>query len=343
MNKTTLKPLLLLTLPLALPGCISISGIEPVRSPERLFVIKEAPSEFEQGRQAILAMIGDYQVTFSFEETEAVQPGYELEPSKESDAYELVLLAEDSETRIVLQHLLVHRAGGFVVKHWRQDWHYEATERLEFTEDQTWRVRAIAPEVTRGAWTQCVYEVSDAPRYCGTGKWVIADGVPTWTSDAGFRPLPRREYSKRDDYNALGIVNSHSITMDGWTHGQQNDKVVRDGEAITATLVREEGLNTYRRIIGYNFSSGYEYWEDTKDYWARIRGEWYGRIAQGEGIHLKYPVDGMKMIMNMYWQSERARKGKAVSDEEIRTLFDPWVEAPAVRQAGHAGHADGQG
>ncbi len=323
-----MKVLSSLMLSLLLAGCISTRHVQPVDDRAIKEVISAAPTEFEMARQSILAMAGEYQVTFSFAETEALQPGYKLKKHRESDAYELVLLVEDSDTKIVLQHILVHRGSGFVIKHWRQDWLYEASARLEFTEDQTWRLRPIDPELTKGAWTQCVYEVSDAPRYCGTGKWVMKDHEPVWTSDAGWRPLPRREYTKRDDYNALGIINSQRIVSSGWLHEQWNTKVVREGETVKTTIAKEEGLNTYRRISGYNFQPGYDYWEKTKDYWQRIRNEWDKRIAAGNGIHLKYPIDGMKMIMSMYWQSERARKGKPVTDEEITELFDPWVVAP---------------
>ncbi len=319
-------PVLLLSLVLA--GCMSTANVRQVAEPWRLDLIESAPTDFEKARQAILAMVGDYQVTFSFAETEALQPGYELRQGRDSDAHEMVVLAEDTNTKIVLQHILVHRASGFVIKHWRQDWRYEATHRLEFTEDQTWRLRPIPADLTRGAWTQCVYEVSDAPRYCGTGRWTFQDGAPVWTSDAGFRPLPRREYSKRSDYNVLGVVNSHGILANGWTHGQDNTKLVREGETVTASLARERGHNIYRRIIGYNFKPGYEYWEKTSGYWKRIRAEWDRRIAQNNGVRLKYPVDGMKMIMDMYWQSERAHKGHPVSDEEIHRLFEPWVQGP---------------
>ena len=323
-----MKALISLLLPFLLCACMSTANVKPAAEPWRLDVIGEAPSDFEKARQAILTMVGDFEVTFSFEETEALQPGYELKKGRDSDAYEMVLVAEDSETRIVLQHLLVHRGSGFVIKHWRQDWLYEAKQRLEFTEEQTWRLRSIPTELSKGAWTQCVYEVSDAPRYCGTGKWRFDGKEPSWTSDAGYRPLPRREYTKRSDYNALGIVNHHRIVADGWTHGQDNTKLVRDKETVTKELAREHGLNTYKRITGYNFNPGYEYWDHTQSYWQRIRAEWDKRIQAGQGVRLKYPIDGMKMIMSMYWQSERARKGKLVSDDEIRELFDPWVEAP---------------
>ncbi|WP_206209007.1 DUF6607 family protein, partial [Vogesella mureinivorans] len=110
---------------------------------------------------------------------------------------------EDEPGRIVLQHLLMSPDGKRVTKHWRQDWHWQASERLEFSADQIWLLRPIDPALTRGAWTQCVHEVSDAPRYCGTGRWNHRYGVATWTSDRTWRPLPRREYTTRDDYNAL--------------------------------------------------------------------------------------------------------------------------------------------
>lgn len=314
--------------PLALSACASTANVQPLSEPWRLELIQSAPSDFEKARQAILSMVGDYAVTFAFEETQALQSGYELKPAYESEAYEMVLLVEDTDTRISLQHLLVHRAGGFVIKHWRQDWQYEADSRLEFTADQMWRIKPIPASLTSGAWTQCVYEVSDAPRYCGTGKWRFGSGDPTWISDAGYRPLPRREYTKRDDYNVLAVINSHSIVADGWTHGQDNTKAIRDGEMETGQVVREKGLNTYRRITGYNFKPGYDYWENTSDYWQRIRAEWDRRISENQGVLLAYPVDGMKMIKDMYWQSERARKGKPVTDQEIHELFQPWIKAP---------------
>lgn len=313
-------------LPLLLGGCLSTAHVRAVPDEKRPQVISHAEG-LARDRQAILAMAGEYRVSFNFQESDPA-PGYEPRRRYRSGAYEMVLVADDQGDRIVLQHLLVHRTAGFVVKHWRQDWRYQAPARLEFTENQTWRLRPIDPAVTKGAWTQCVYEVSDAPRYCGTGKWTYESDVPTWTSDAGWRPLPRREYTQRSDYNALGIVNTHRITAEGWLHEQANRKVVREGERERATLVNETGVNDYRRITGFNFGTGYAYWDNTSDYWRRIRAEWSRRIAQGQGVRLNYPVDGMKMIMNMYIQSQQANNGVAIGDADIRELFDPWVSAP---------------
>jgi hypothetical protein len=146
--------------------------------------------------------------------------------------------------------------------------------------------------------------------------------------------LPRREYSKRSDYNALGVVNIHRITADGWEHVQNNRKVIREGEREVSTLVHERGVNSYRLVTGYDFGPGYRYWNRTQNYWRRIRSEWDRRVEQYQGARLKYPVDGMKMIWSMYIQSERARLGLPVGDRGIRSLFDPWVVAPSVQPAG---------
>lgn len=163
-------------------------------------------------RQSILAMQGEYLVDFAFDETVLLKPGYERAPAMRSGGDEVVIVVEDTPGRIVLQHLLLEPKSGHVTKHWRQDWTWEAARRFEFSADQTWSVRAVPAALTRGAWTQCVYEFSDAPRYCGTGRWNYDNGVATWTSDLSWRPLPRREYTRRSDYNALAVINRHTLT-----------------------------------------------------------------------------------------------------------------------------------
>jgi hypothetical protein len=296
-----------------------------------------AASTFDADRQAILAMLGEYGVDFDFKETVLLKSGYERAPAQHSGGNEVVILVEDSGERIVLQHLLVSD-DGHVTKHWRQDWHYQAASRLEFSEDQTWRVRPIDAALTAGAWTQCVFEVSDAPRYCGTGKWNHKYGSATWTSDRSWRPLPRREYTKRDDYNALNVENRHTIVPGGWTHEQDNTKSVRGVDGSSQSLTREFGFNDYRRITGFDFGPAYRYWDATKDYWAQVRAEWDARISAGEGVHLKTKVDGMPLIVATFTQAEKVQKGGRVSDEQISQVFERYVEEPAAPAAPLAAH-----
>jgi len=264
----------------------------------------------EADREAILAMQGGYRVRFAFDETVPLAADYTpAEPSR-SGADEVVILVEDSPDHIVLQHLLLHVATGHVTKHWRQEWTYEAARRWEFATDQRWLWRDIPAERIAGGWTQCVYEVSDAPRYCGTGRWDHALGVSTWTSDATWRPLPRRDYTKRDDYNVLVAVNRHTIVPGGWSHEQDNTKASGNpaGE-ITALIVREAGFNDYRR--------------------TDVRARWQNALTEPHGLHLVTAIDGMGLIEPLFKQAQAIVDGGTVDDAEIDAVFAQWVESAA--------------
>lgn len=309
-----LPHLSLLTVLLASTGAAAAQDADPARD-----------------RASILAMQGEYTVDFAFDETVLLQPGYERQAAMRSGGDETVIVVEDTPHRIVLQHILVDAKSGHVTKHWRQDWVYEASQRFEFTADQTWTRREIPADVTRGAWTQCVYEVSDAPRYCGTGRWDYRDGHPTWTSDPSWRPLPRREYTRRSDYNAMSVINRHTLTPNGWTHEQFNTKVLRKPDGSQVQLAREFGFNDYIKTRDIDFKPAYDYWKGTADYWARVRARWQGFLERGTGVHLKTRIDGMAMIIPLFTQAEARQEGKAVSDADIDQVFTAWVEpAPAA-------------
>ncbi|WP_369940176.1 DUF6607 family protein [Xanthomonas medicagonis] len=283
-------------------------------------------------RASILAMQGEYLVDFAFDETVLLKPGYERAPAMRSGANEVVIVVEDSPRKVVLQHLLVDTKSGHVTKHWRQDWTYEAAQRFEFSADQTWQVRPLAAATTRGAWTQCVFEVSDAPRYCGTGRWDYADGHATWTSDLSWRPLPRREYTRRSDYNALAVINRHTLTPAGWTHEQFNTKVLRKPDGSQQSIAREFGFNDYVKTGEVDFAPAYAYWKATQGYWAKVRARWDGWLGKPPGVHLKTKLDGMAMIVPLFEQAEAVQQGKPVTDAQIDAVFAQWTEpAPAAR------------
>ena len=283
----------------------------------------------EADRSAILGMQGEYTVRFLFDETVVLAPGYTRKDPKRSGGDEVVIVVEDTPTKIVLQHLLLDVKSGHVIKHWRQDWTFEAPTRWEFASDQTWRQRTVPAELVQGGWTQCVFEVSDAPRYCGSGRWVHENGASTWTSDAGWRPLPRREYTTREDYNALAAVNRHTIVPGGWTHEQDNRKDVRDASgAVTSSIVRETGFNDYIKTDAIDFTPAYDYWKATQDYWARVRARWETRLSAPAGVHLKTKVDGMALIVPFFEQAQTVQDGGSVSDAQIDAVFAQWVDTP---------------
>jgi len=278
-------------------------------------------------RQAILSMVGEFQVTFAFNETVTLSPAYERHPAKRSAADEVVIVVADDGDRIVLQHLLVV-GDNQVIKHWRQDWTWQAGHRLEFSDDQTWRRVALAPDKTAGTWTQCVYEVVDSPRYCGTGRWNHRYGHATWTSDRTWRPLPRREYTTRDDYNALNVENRHTITPSGWTHEQDNSKVVRRNGRTERVIVREFGFNDYRRNADFDFSAAYAYWDRTSAYWARVRATWQRHFESG-GVILNTAVDGMPVINGLFELAEQVENGASAESVDIDRVFLDYVTTPS--------------
>jgi len=294
--------------------------------------VANSASDPARDRASILAMEGEHMVDFAFDETVLLQPGYERQPAMRSGGNEVVIVVEDTPVKVVLQHLLVDDKSGHVTKHWRQDWTYEAPSRFEFSADQTWTVHALSADQTRGAWTQCVFEVSDAPRYCGTGKWAYANGIATWTSDMTARPLPRREYTKRSDYNVVIGINRHTITPGGWTHEQFNTKVKRSPDGKQVDLAREFGFNDYRKTTEIDFKPAYAYWNATKDYWARVRTRWDGFLSKPPGLRLKTKIDGMAMIVPLFTQADDIQAGKRVADRKIDAVFKKWVER-APKQA----------
>ncbi len=284
------------------------------------------PSDLSRDHASILAMQGEYIVDFAFDETVLLKPGYERAPAVRSGGNEVVIVVEDSPKKIVLQHILVDGKSGHVTKHWRQDWTYEAPTRFEFSADQTWQVRPIPAALNAGAWTQCVYEVSDAPRYCGTGRWDHANDVATWTSDLSWRPLPRREYTRRSDYNALAVVNRHTLTPNGWTHEQFNTKILRGTDGSQQEIAREFGFNDYNKTTDVDFKPAYDYWKATAGYWGKVRERWNGFLGQAPGVHLKTKLDGMAMIIPLFTQAQDLQDGKPVKDADIDAVFAQWVE-----------------
>lgn len=282
---------LLLTGALFLSGCASVSSnAAPSSGQQQAVGDAERQAKFEQDRQAILAMAGDYRVTFDFTETVAFVEDYDLKEPYVTGGDEIVRVIEDRGDFISLQHILVvGEDEKFAIKHWRQDWAYEPESVLVFVGGNAWRTRQLSPLEPRGKWTQTVYQVDDAPRYGALGRWSHDNGVSEWTPPAEWRPLPRRDATKRDDYHAIDAVNRHAITPNGWAHEQDNTKLVLTG--APHALVREVGVNTYMRSNDFDVSVAEDYWAETADYWAAVRAAWtrleneneaFGLTIQGE-------------------------------------------------------------
>jgi hypothetical protein len=235
--------------------------------------------------RSILAMAGDYDVTFNMRETVAFQPGYKLLAPTRTGGHESIRVVEDKPGHVVLQHLLVADLDDktiLVVKHWRQDWTYQPKTVLTYVSEGHWKTTPVSATDSAGAWSQTVWETDDSPRYGGVGKWTYTGGVASWESRTR-RPLARRDATRKPPYDWYEGLNRQSLTPTGWVHEQENAKLgLKDGKPVT--YVHEVVLNIYDRFTGYNTKAADDYWAQTKGYWAGVRGVWDQAIARQGGV-----------------------------------------------------------
>ena len=252
-------------------------------------------------------MCGCYEVGFNFAETFVFSEDSTYKPSKVkyANALEFAQLVEENDDKVVIQHLLI--VGGkdnpMIIKHWRQDWIYENQDLYMFNADNKWDYTNFSKDKVKGQWTQKVYQVDDSPRYEGSSSWVHVDGQTYWenTTDA---PLPRREYTKRSDYNVIVRTNRHEITKDGWVHDQDNSKVLRE-DGADVLLAREKGYNTYNRVEDSKCEAAIKWWQENKDYWANVRSAWDEVYSKNKDLELAAKVDGKRLYEVLFFMDTK--------------------------------------
>lgn len=247
-----------------------------------------------QDVESIKAMTGCYEVKFNFAETFAPEKTYEKKKNYHSHGLEWVELIEDKPGKLVLQHILIVNPKGkgkdAVVKHWRQDWLYQNTDFYDFHKGNLWKYRKAKPEEVKGQWTQNVYQVDDSPRYSASGTWVHIDGKHYWQTQADA-PLPRREYTTRNDYNVLERSNRHELTSWGWIHDQDNRKLLREDGKEDRLITEEKGKEYYRKTDAARCQPARDYWAVYAPVWKAVRETWQSRLDQHRDLTLKAGVE----------------------------------------------------
>lgn len=263
-------------------------------------------NKFERDKLAILAMEGNYRIYFDFMETMGFVSNFSPQKPYQSWGTEFIKVIKEDKEFISLQHVMVMYfqaddgtiSEPFVIKHWRQDWKFQDDEIHTFTGNNTWVKQNLSKDKIRGTWSQSVYQVDDSPRYQGYGKWEHYENFSSWTSNETCRPLPRRELSVRNDYDALIGINIQTITPDGWIHEQNNKKVVF-GENISV-VAKEIGLARYQRVKNFDWGPGNEYWNNTEDFWKEVRRQWNKKIDKSNIFKLTKEIDGKSTIMKLF-------------------------------------------
>ncbi len=281
-----------------------------------------AQKKKNQDIAAIKAMCGCHEVEFNFAETFAADKDYEFHDNYSAGATEYVLVVEESKHKIAIQHILV--MGEYIVKHWRQDWIYENTELYQYDKDNSWNYVSLPKSTVDGQWTQLVYQVDDSPRYGGTATWVHVDDRSFWESEADA-PLPRREFSKRDDYNVMKRINHHEITDYGWLHEQDNQKVQRDDKQ-DKLIAHEKGWNTYTKIDQKECQPAIDWWEKNNAYWADVRGVWDELFNTRQKLTLKKSVDDEPLHQKLFALGDQMAESESYQSEASRAQIKAVIE-----------------
>jgi hypothetical protein len=280
-----------------------------------------AQSKKNKDKKAIKEMCGCFEVTFNFAETFNYSDDENYKPSKNkvSKGLEWAGLVTDDSNKISIQHILQvgNPAEPMIVKHWRQDWTYQNTDFYMFNGDNNWRFTIKDKKDVKKQWTQKVYQVDDSPRYEGSGSWVHVDGKSYWENTT-TAPLPRREYTKRSDYNITLRSNRHEITDFGWVHDQDNSKVVHEDGKKDFVIAQEKGYNSYKRVDDSRCNAAKEWWASEGNKWQAVRNKWDEIYGRNKDLSLKAKVDNKQLFKHLFDE-------RKMSEEEMSSIIESFV------------------
>ena len=252
--------------------------------------------------QSIKSMCGCFEIEFNFAETFVFSEKEDYQKSKiyKTRALEWGQLILDEKNKISIQHLLIVGSKQFpsIVKHWRQDWIYQNTDLYLYDKNDKWSYVSLDKKDVKGQWTQKVFQVDDSPRYEGSASWVHLDGKSYWENTTPA-PLPRREFSKRSDYNVTMRGNRHEITKYGWVHDQDNKKIQKEDDS-QFILAHEKGYSTYTKVPDSECKAAVDWWDKNGSKWKMVRDKWDIIYSSNKDLTLKPTVDDKKLYSYLF-------------------------------------------
>lgn len=279
-----------------------------------------AQAQSKKDAEKIKSMCGCYEVQFASAETFSYpkdKANYSPSEVKYDRALEWITPIEANDKKVSLQHLLIV-TDHMIIKHWRQDWTFENQNIWHYNGFNGVDYTPKTKEQVKGQWAQQVFEVDDTPRYMESATWVYVDGRAYWqnTVDA---PLPRREYTKRSDYNILQRGNTHELTSTGWIHNQDNAKIIRSKSAPDYTLAYEKGLNIYTKVDDSRCEAAQKYWSENEKLWEKVRLKWEKEFSKKQNLNFHKTVDGKPLYSYLFDLPASA------SQEQVNAIIDNFI------------------
>jgi hypothetical protein len=281
-----------------------------------------AQTKKQKDINAIKSMCGCFEVNFKFAETFSYSKDsiYKSSENYSAGALEWAQLVNDEKNNIIIQHILIagDEDNPYVIKHWRQDWLYENSDFYYYDHSNKWIYKHKKHNEVKGQWSQKVYQVDDSPRYEGTASWIHVDGRSFW-SNSTDAPLPRREITKRQDYNVMLRINNHEIFDWGWQHDQDNDKIIRESGKEDFVLAQEKGINNYIRVESKRCLAAQNFWKENKDKWSLVRNKWDNIFNYKNDIKLKNKFNEKRLYQYLFSLES------SVNEEEVSKIIDNFI------------------
>lgn len=278
----------------------------------------------------IKKMAGCFEVTFDFKETLRRDAEYPIQsPDYTESGLEWVEVDRESTGRIDLQHILLTVMGP--IKHWRQEWTQAPTHIWEFKgrtnffdKDGSLMWQKVETSGDPLGWGQRVLQVDDSPRYDCVSRWQPVGDTYVWECQAPG-PLPRREFSLRDDYDILQRQNRHYSNAEGWKHEQFNLKTQSQGPIVVA---EEVGNNTYKRVPDVRCQELQGWWAQNKKVWHFIQEEWANVLNNSDVLKLKSEVNDEPIwrTLSLWAKTHRDEKLTDIHRQEVRRIINDFRE-----------------
>jgi hypothetical protein len=144
------------------------------------------------------------------------------------------------------------------------------------------------------------------------------DGRSFW-SNSTDAPLPRREITKRQDYNVMLRRNNHEIFDWGWQHDQDNDKIIRESGKEDFVLAQEKGINNYIRVESKRCLAAQNFWKENKDKWSLVRNKWDNIFNYKNDIKLKNKFNEKRLYQYLFSLES------SVNEEEVSKIIDNFI------------------
>ena len=281
----------------------------------------DAQTKKKKDINSIKEMCGCFEIRFDFAETFIKTVDKDYKPSKNysSGGLEWAQLIVDNKNQISIQHILIagSKERPYIIKHWRQDWLYQNTNFYIYDHNNNWNYIKKEKKEVKGQWTQKVFQVDDSPRYEGSGSWVHVDGKSYWENITPA-PLPRREYSKRNDYNVTERGNRQEITSTGWVHDQNNKKIIRKEGMKDEVLAYEKGYNNYVKVEDSKCEAAVNWWVENKNKWGKVRNKWKEVYGRNKDLSLKKIINNNPLYMVLFLDEINQKN-------EINSLIESYI------------------